>query len=128
MNLALSPARVRAGQRMLDLYSVAGAFIVAEEEAADALHIATCDELVAARVDDLLAAPETRARYAAYLDGLELTHGTDVAMRAVIDEGRARLSEFVDDPEHPGSAPDGPPAPVPDGPDHTAPADGQVAA
>jgi hypothetical protein len=128
MNIALSPARVRAGQRMLDLYSVAGAFIVAEEEAADALHVAMCDELVAARVDDLLATPETRARYAAYLDALELTHGTDQAMRAVIDEGRARLAAFEDDPEHPGSAPDAPLARTPDGADHTAPADEEAAA
>ena len=128
MNLAPTPARIRAGLRLLDRYSEAGEFLVAEEEASDALHIATWDELVAARVDDLLATPETRRRFAAYLDGLELTHGTDVAMRAVIDEGRARLAAFSDDPEHPGSAPDGLPAREPNGPDHTPPADEEVAA
>jgi hypothetical protein len=128
MNIALSPARVRAGQRMLDLYSVAGAFLVAEEEAADALHVATADEMVAERVGDLLATPEARARYAAYLDGLEVTHGTDEAMRAVIDEGRARLADYEEGLEHPGSAPDGPPAREPNGPVHPAPADEEAAA
>lgn len=32
------------------------------------------------------------------------------------------------DPEHPDSAPDGDPVPVPDGPDHTTPAHGEAAA
>ena len=107
MTVLLSQARIRAGERMLGLYAVAGAHVLAEEEAADAVHVATCDELVAARVGDLLATPETRRRYAAYLDGLELTHGRDRAMRAVIDEGRARLAEFADGPDHTAHADEG---------------------
>ena len=128
MSLVLTPAEIRTGQRLRRIYREADAHILAEEEAADALHVATCDELVAARVDVLLATPEMRTRFAAYLDGLGLTHGTDRAMRAVIDEGRARLAVYSDDPEHPGSAPDGPPAREPNGPDHSAPADEEVAA
>ena len=115
----LSAAEIRAGQRLLRLYRVAGEHILAEEKAADAVRVATCDELVAGRVADLLATPETRRQYASYLDGLELTHGRDRAMRAVIDEGRARLAAA----EHSGAAPDGPPARTPAGPDHTPPAD-----
>lgn len=128
MTALLSAAEIRTGQRLRRIYREADAHILAEEEAADALHVAPCDELVAARVDGLLATVETRRQYAAYLDGLELTHGTDEAMRAVIDEGRARLAEFSDDPEHPGSVPDGPPAREPNGPDHTPPVHKKVAA
>lgn len=124
----LSPAEVRTGARLMRIYREAGAHILAEEQAADALSLPTRDELVAARIDALIATPDGRARYTAYLDGLETTHGHDRAMRLVIDSGRARLAAHQDDPGHPGAVPDGDPPRVPDGPDHTAPADGEAAA
>ena len=123
MTAHLTPAEIRTGQRLRRIYREADAHILAEEQATDALMIPTGADLVAARADDLVATPETRARYTAFLDRLEVTHGTDRWMRPVIDEGRARLAEFSDDREHPGSAPDGDPPQEPVDPDHTPPAD-----
>jgi hypothetical protein len=54
--------------------------------------VPTVGELVADRFQDLAANP---ARFTAYLDGLELTHGEDPAMAAYIARSRARLAASV---------------------------------
>jgi hypothetical protein len=71
------------------LYTEAAAHILAEEEAADAVLVPTVGELVADRFQDLAANP---ARFTAYLDGLELTHGADPAMAAYIARARVQLA------------------------------------
>lgn len=119
----LSPAEIRTGERLRLIYGVAAAHILAEEQAADAAALPSGADLVGARFAELTATPDGRARFAMYLDRLEITHGRDRAMRHFIDERRAHLATYPDGPGHPGSAPDGDPATVPDGPDHTPPAD-----
>ncbi|MGI5414289.1 hypothetical protein [Actinomadura luteofluorescens] len=115
--MTVTQAELHAMRALADRYSEAYNHLLTEQQTAERLPSAV--DLAARRVGDLLSTPATRAQYAAYLDGLELTHGTDRAMRAVIDEGRARLAAA----EHSGAAPDGPPARTPPGPDHTPPAD-----
>lgn len=128
MNTALTPVELRAMRALADRYSEAFLDLVAREEAAETAAKPSPDSVPAARFSSLMNDPEYRAQLADYLDRLEVTHGNDRWMRPVIDEGRARLAAYADDPEHPYSAPDGDPATTPDGPDHAAPADEEVAA
>lgn len=54
---------------------------------------AMCDRLVDERAGSLLATAEGRAALAAYLNGLDRTHGKDQAMCAHVRRMRARLAE-----------------------------------
>lgn len=52
---------------------------------------AMCDRLVADRTASLLATPEDRARFAAYLDELE-SRPLDPAMRTYVERSRSLLA------------------------------------
>lgn len=52
---------------------------------------AMCDRLVRERQDELLATGEARARFEAYLDGLERDYSGDLAMLAYVRGARRAL-------------------------------------
>ncbi|WP_433233859.1 hypothetical protein [Actinomadura nitritigenes] len=58
---------------------------------------AMCDRLVRDRQEELLAAPETRDRFAAYLDGLARDYAGDPAMAAYVRSSRALLAERIEE-------------------------------
>ena len=86
-----TPAEVRAALAVAARYSEAYAYHLAAEEAADAVLVQPVDDMVAARLHDLTATPTDRARFLAYLDQLEQTHGHEPAMAAYISTTRAVL-------------------------------------
>ncbi|OLT19413.1 hypothetical protein BJF79_47795 [Actinomadura sp. CNU-125] len=88
---ALTPAQVRAAMQVAARYTEAYAYHLAEEQSADAVAVPTVDDMVAARLRDLTATPETHAGFLSYLDQLEQTHGHEPAMAAYISTTRARL-------------------------------------
>lgn len=88
---APTAAEVRAALKVASRYSTAYAYELAQEQAAEAVVVPTMDDMVAARLRDLTATPETRAGFLSYLDQLEQTHGHEPAMAAYISTTRARL-------------------------------------
>ena len=110
----LTAAETRTARRLFAIYTEATAHILAEELAAEASSVPTGADLVTARISNLTT-PDTRAQFATYLDRLTATHGRDPAMAAYIRRSRALLAE---------TAPSAPQI----GPDHTPPADEEVAA
>ena len=114
MNIPLTAAETRTARRLFAIYTEATAHILAEELAAETSTVPTGADLVTARTSNLTT-PDTRAQFATYLDRLAATHGDDEAMAAYIRRSRALLAEAA-------SA-----APL-TGPDHTPPADEEVAA
>lgn len=88
----LSPAEQHAQQGLTTRYPEAYKHLLGEAETALALVVPTSADLVAARFAELTSTPEARARFAAYLDGLESPPRIHPATAAYIAASRLALA------------------------------------